>query len=322
LLIAQGLSGAGGSEIVSSALGSGVRVLRTSTIATPITKRHPVVLAARLAGGITSLAVLGIALGGLPYYVKTPAGRVRDPLHVWLRPSGTVGQALGILALTLFLFLWLYPLRKKLARVPALGSLPRWLDVHVVAGLLVPFVAAVHAGFRFDGLIGLGYLAMAVVCASGVIGRYLYAHIPRSRTGLALTQEEVALERRQLLHDLARTIGRPVPEVERRLALSGPRSPTLNPLRVLGRMARGDLARRRALRRFRTEVAAGGVQVRQVMAAARREMALAQQAALLEAVQRLFRWWHAAHKPFAVTALLAVLLHVGVAVILGQTWFR
>jgi hypothetical protein len=58
------------------------------------------------------------------------------------------------------------------------------------------------------------------------------------------------------------------------------------------------------------------------MAAARREMALAQQAALLEAVQRLFRWWHAAHKPFAVTALLAVLLHVGVAVILGQTWFR
>ena len=292
-----------------------------------MTKRHPVVLAARVAGTTTALAVLGIALMGLPYYTEPLSGRVRDPLHPWLRPSGTIGQALGVLALALFLFLWLYPLRKKLARVPALGSLPRWLDVHVVAGLLVPFVAAVHAGFRFDGLIGLGYAAMAVVCASGVVGRYLYAHIPRSRSGIALTLDEVVLERRQLVHDLARSIGRPVPEVEARLAPAVALAPTLNPFRLLPRMLRGDLARRRALRRFRAELAARGLRLegartRQVLAAARRELALAQQASLLEAVQRLFRWWHAAHRPFAVTALLAVLLHVAVAVMLGQTWFR
>jgi hypothetical protein len=293
----------------------------------PITKRHVVVFAARVAGWTIALAILGIGLAGLPYYTKPLAGRVRDPLHAWLRPSGTVGQSLGILALCLFLFLWLYPLRKKLARVPSLGSLPRWLDVHVVAGMLVPLVAAVHAGFRFDGLIGLGYLAMAVVCASGIVGRYLYAHIPRSRSGIALTLDDVALERRQLVHDLARTIARPVPEVERRLIPTAALAPTLNPLRVLGRMVRGDLARRRALRRFRTELAASGVHLdrersRQVLASARREMALAQQAVMLEAVQRLFRWWHAAHRPFAMTALVAVLLHVTVAVMLGQTWFR
>ncbi|HEX5043268.1 MAG TPA: hypothetical protein VFV75_10200 [Candidatus Polarisedimenticolaceae bacterium] len=293
----------------------------------PITKRHVVVFAVRIAGWTIALAILGIALAGLPYYTKPLAGRVRDPLHSWLRPSGTVGQSLGILALCLFLFLWLYPLRKKLARVPSLGSLPRWLDVHVVAGLLVPLVAAVHAGFRCDGLIGLGYLAMAIVCASGIIGRYLYAHIPRSRSGIALTLDEVGLERRQLLHDLARTIGRPVPEVERRLVPPAALAPTLNPLRLLVRMGRGDLARRHALRHFRAELAASGVHLdgersRQVLASARREMALAQQAVLLEAVQRLFRWWHAAHRPFAVTALVAVLLHVAVAVMLGQTWFR
>jgi hypothetical protein len=50
-------------------------------------------------------------------------------------------------------------------------------------------------------------------------------------------------------------------------------------------------------------------------------MALAQQAAMLDGAQRIFRWWHVAHRPFAVTALVAVLLHVAVAVAMGQTWF-
>lgn len=295
---------------------------RETVPATPVT-----VFAARAAGWTIALGVAGIALWALPYYAAPLARKVRDPLHAWLKPSGTIGQALGLLAFGLFLFLWLYPLRKKLGRRPALGSVPRWLDVHIVAGLLVPFVAAVHAGFRFEGLIGLGYASMAVVCASGVVGRYLYVHIPRTKGGVEMTLDDLALERRQLLHDLAVAIGRPMPEIERRLAPAVGESPTINPLRVLGRMVRDDVTRRAVLRRLRAELAASGIRLdrertREVLAMARREMALTQQAAMLEGAQRIFKWWHAAHKPFAITALVAVLLHVGVAVALGQTWFR
>jgi hypothetical protein len=291
-------------------------------------KRSVPVTVARTAAVLTACALLVLLVVALPYYTAPIARRVRDPWHPWLRPSGIVGQSLGLAALGLFLFLWLYPLRKRLARVKALGSLPRWLNVHIAAGLLVPFVAAMHAGWRFEGLIGLGYASMFVVCLSGFVGRYLYVHVPRSRSGVALTLEEVAVERRALLGDVASASGIPVFEIEKRLAPDRPKGPSLNPARVLLAMLRDDVSRRRAVRRLARDLRAVGnaalsrAAARDVVRLARREMALAQQAAMLDGVHELFRWWHAAHKPFAIMALLAVLLHVGVAVAMGQTWLR
>jgi hypothetical protein len=55
-------------------------------------------------------------------------------------------------------------------------------------------------------------------------------------------------------------------------------------------------------------------------ALARQEVALTQQARLLRATHDLFRYWHVAHRPFAVLALTAVLIHVAVVVAVGATW--
>ena len=304
-----------GGEIAASA------IRRTDRTVSATSEKPRIVVAARSVAVGIALLLVAIAIWGERYYTAPLAGRVRDARHEWLRPSGTIGQTLGLTALALFLFLWLYPLRKRLGRVPALGSVPRWLDVHVVAGMLVPAVAAVHAGFRFTGLIGLGYAAMFIVCLSGFVGRYLYVHIPRGKNGLALTLEEVAAERRRLVLEIAAETGIMPAEIERQLAPQRPAGPTLNPLRVIGRMVEDDLGRRLTVRRLARQMR-GRVPSRDVLRLARREMALAQQAAVLDGIHRLFRWWHAAHKPFALTALLAVLLHVGIAVALGQTWFR
>jgi hypothetical protein len=260
-------------------------------------------------------------LAGGAYYQAGIAVRVRHPWHAWLRPSGTIGQSLGLLALSLFLFLWLYPLRKKLGhRVKRIGRVPVWLDVHIVAGLLVPLVAAVHAGFRFHGLIGLGYLSMFVVCCSGVIGRYLYVHIPRGRNGVELTIQEVGAERRELLDELAREVRLPAAEIERRLLPQTSATPTANPFAILTRMITDDIARRRAVSAFRSGLGLPAAALAPAMKLARRELALRQQALMLDGIQRVFRHWHAAHRPFAITALFAVLAHVIVAVRMGQTW--
>ena len=56
------------------------------------------------------------------------------------------------------------------------------------------------------------------------------------------------------------------------------------------------------------------------MRLARREMALAQQARMLDATHAVFRYWHVLHRPVAVAALLAVLVHVAVVVAVGATW--
>jgi hypothetical protein len=50
-------------------------------------------------------------------------------------------------------------------------------------------------------------------------------------------------------------------------------------------------------------------------------MALTQQARILEGTRAVFRFWHVAHRPFAFAALVAVLVHVGVVVAMGATWF-
>ncbi len=266
---------------------------------------------------------------GVPYFVSSSAVRLRHPLHPWFKPSGSVGQSLGILALLLFLFVWLYPLRKRLGAALRAGSVARWLDFHVAAGILVPFVAATHAGWRFTGLIGLGYGAMAVVALSGAIGRYLYVRIPRGRDGVELGRDEAGAERRALLGRLSETTGLAPHELEAALAIGTPSRAARGPLHAIPSMIADDLTRRRTVRALVSRLGEAGAPssrldrgaLREVVRLARREVALSQQVRMLDAAQRVFRLWHAAHQPFAATALLAVLAHVIVAIAVGQTWF-
>ena len=276
--------------------------------------------------GLVPLLLVGIA--GLPYYLLPLGGRLRHPYHDWLKPSGTIGQSAGFVALGLFLFLWLYPLRKKYRALAFSGSLGRWLDVHIVAGILAPIVAAMHAGWRFTGLIGMGYGAMFVVALSGIVGRYLYVHIPRSRDGLELSRAATADERRALVGELVERTGIPAARIQELLRPVPMPDAGRSLLYVLRQMVADDFQRRRAIRRllseWRKESAGSSIPGKQALRAtarlARREMSLSQQIRLLEGTSRIFRYWHVAHKPFAVTALLAVLIHVGVVIALGATW--
>lgn len=139
---------------------------------------------------------------------------MRSALHPWLKPSGYIGQTAGILSLFIFISLWLYPLRRRFRWLSFTGTMSKWFNVHVVMALLLPLMAAVHASWRFRGLIGLGYFAMLAVWLSGLVGRYLYTRIPRGRTGLELGAEEVAKARHALLSEIAKRARLPVEEVQ------------------------------------------------------------------------------------------------------------
>ena len=278
---------------------------------------------------ITLLALpLALTAWGFSYYTAPVAERVRDPLHALLRPSGMVGQSLGIFGLLLFLFMWLYPLRRGIKWLAWTGAIGSWMRVHIVAGLALPVLVAVHAGWRFDGLIGLGYWSMLLVSLSGMVGRYLYVRIPRSRNGLELSIEESAGQRRALVTEIAAALDRDPVLVTRTLDAVLEPAPARGLVGVLRRLALDDLHRWLAVRQLRRSWSTpdhGGTRVdpvviSDVLKLARREIALGQHLRMLEGTQRLFRYWHVAHRPVAITALLAVLIHVGVAVALGQTW--
>jgi len=91
-------------------------------------------------------------------------------------------------------------------------------------------------------------------------------------------------------------------------------------------MVRDDFRRRQAggeLRRKWESLEGSGVdrkKIADVARLARRQMALTQQARLLGETQKVFRHWHMFHRPFALTALLAVTIHVAVVVWTGVTW--
>ena len=274
------------------------------------------------------IALAVICVVGAPYYLGPMAARVRNPLHPWLKPSGYIGQSAGLLALALFLFLWLYPLRKKFRWLAFTGAIARWLDAHVVAALGLPLLVAVHAAWHFRGVIGLGFWSMMLVWLSGLVGRYLYARIPRSRAGVELTLDEIAARRDGLLQQMSLHSGLDRATIETALQPAVRTTRRTGIWGTLVRMVADDFARRATERRLRRALEARGRQhgrldktaIRMVLVLARQEVKLEQQVRMLDATHAIFRYWHVLHRPVAVAALVAVLVHVVVVVALGATW--
>ena len=274
-------------------------------------------------------ALVVLNLAGLQYYLLPKAEQVRSPLHLWFRPSGYLGQGAGVIALVIFLFLWLYPLRKKFRWLAFTGAISKWLDVHSLAALGLPLLVAAHATWRFGGVIGIGFWSMMVVWASGIVGRYLYARIPRSQAGVELTIEEIGAQRQALLQEIAEWSGLEVRDIDAVLDADPAPTTGLGLWQTLRRMISDDLRRRRAAAELRRRIRVtrpmqrreDTAALREVLRLANREMALVQQSRMLEATQNILRVWHVAHRPLAVTALAAVLIHVAVVVSLGATWF-
>jgi len=277
-------------------------------------------------------SLISVHVAGLPYFLLSAVDRLRSPLHPWFRPSGLIGQAAGIAAFILFIFLWVYPLQKKFRWLEFGASRALWLDVHVIAGLCVPLVATLHAAWHFSGLIGLGYGAMMVAWLSGIVGRYIYVRIPRSRNGVELTRDQVETQRRAVLQQIVDATGIDGELLEHAL-LSGASptiSPDMNALKAVAVMIADDARRWKASRQLEWSWQGASAAERRVDRAARAklhglmrsEIALMQQARMLDVTHRLLRYWHVAHKPMAIVALVAVVLHVGTAIVLGVTWFH
>jgi hypothetical protein len=97
--------------------------------------------------------------------------------------SSLVGHGIGVAGFVLMLLTAsLYPLR-KLRRDAGWGRTAGWLKLHMVTGLVGPYMVLLHTAMRFSGLAGFTMLLTLVVVASGVVGRYLYTRLPRTQQG-------------------------------------------------------------------------------------------------------------------------------------------
>src|SRR5437763_14049740 len=146
---------------------------------------------------------LAIFIYGFDYYKLSAMDRPFSPKHHMLRPSGPIGLYLGFIGVALFVGIFLYPIRKHWAWLGQIGKTRHWLDIHVLMGLTAPFIIAFHSTLKFKGIAGMAVWIMFAVSVSGVVGRYLYAQIPRKVSTAELSLKELQELQQNLAQQLA-----------------------------------------------------------------------------------------------------------------------
>ena len=291
------------------------------------------VLAAWLVSG---LLLASLAVYGASYYVLPLDERPYSDKHALLRPSGTIGLKLGVLGTVLFFIIFLYALRKVIPWLGRIGTARHWMDFHVIAGVSAPVIIAFHASFKFQGIAGVAFWIMLAVALSGIIGRYLYAQIPRSMTAAELSQKDLDTNEQNLTEALAAQAVYSLDQLRRVLDVpSAAHIRRIGPLLALGEMAALDIklpfqvaALRRQASTFTGKIRSlGGLlssanpEVERVVKLVRQKASLSRRMVFLSHTQRVFHLWHVIHRPFSYAFAVLAIIHIVVVMGLGFAGF-
>jgi hypothetical protein len=279
---------------------------------------------------VAALATITLMVYGFDYYLTAPLERPYHPKHLMLRPSGVIGWWLGVFGFCLFGLIFLYPLRKKWTWLGNLGNSRHWFNFHVLMGMLAPVVIAFHASFRFGGIAGVAYWIMFAVAASGIVGRYLYAQIPRSRNAAELSLQEskqlqerltakLAVQRVVSPGDLVKLFRLPtVHNVERESMLRAFCSllwiDITRPFRV-ARLRRQALGFGGKIATIGGLLASRNVALENVVSVAREQATISKKLLFLGKSQQVFQLWHIVHRPFSYSFAVLALVHVVIAIL-------
>ena len=136
---------------------------------------------------VTFLVLAGVSAlllwRGYGYYRLHLDARAAHPDHRLLSPAGLIGHGYGMLGTLMIATNLLYLVRRRLAnRFPAwAGSMKAWLNAHVFTGLLGSVLIIFHSAFQLRTAIAtLTSASLGVVVATGLVGLYLHALIPKA----------------------------------------------------------------------------------------------------------------------------------------------
>ncbi|MEJ2257622.1 MAG: hypothetical protein P8X98_11575 [Woeseiaceae bacterium] len=242
-------------------------------------------------------------------------------------PEHGVGYWLGITGGTLMVLLLLYPLRKRVRMLHALGPTRIWFRMHMVFGLVGPLLILYHSNFHLGSFNSrVAFYSMLLVSGSGIIGRHFYAGIHRGlygrKTSLKELQQELA-ESIDNSHGLARIMPQLVARLER------------NAADLQDHAIRKTIGIRRSLRwtftHFYERIALLWVAHRELSAAAAASPVIARdrkkirraatryirdftvltgRVAQFSLYERLFALWHVLHLPIFFLMVLSAFVHI------------
>jgi hypothetical protein len=276
--------------------------------------------------------VIAVVYYGFDYYGLDALQRPYSPKHRMLRPSGYIGIKLGILGISMFAVIFLYPLRKRWRWLQSKGSSRHWLDFHVLLGLFAPLVIALHASFKFQGIAGMAFWLMLSVALSGIAGRYLYSQIPRRVNSAEMSLKESREMQQELMQKLStQKVVSPL-RLSSLFRLPSEQQVARWPMLVcLAYMVLLDIMRPFRVARLRTGamsfthsvLSLGGLlptnhaDLESVIRLAREQASLSKRIVFLSRAQQVFHLWHVVHKPFSYSFIVLALVHIGVVMALG-----
>jgi len=285
-------------------------------------KRRPTAWGVLFVLGLTAVGY--VAYRGYPYYRLPQIERVHHPYHWTWKPGGSVGHLLGIVGSTMMILMLSYSLRKRWRRLSGIGTLRHWLNLHMFFGVIGPLLVILHSAFRVHGLVALSFWSMVIVALSGVVGRYLYVQIPRTRLGTERSREELQQELDQVWSALrAETKGGDLESLEHTLQRLAS-IPNLDrpALWVLFSLVLGDLIRPWTQRRILHDALSGIPRTERLrlQTLLLRAATLERRVLMFDRLQEIFHYWHVFHKPFAAVMYLFMLVHIAVALWTGYGW--
>lgn len=272
---------------------------------------------------IGATIVLLLTLKGWTYYRLPAADRVKDVAHAALRPSGVWGHGVGIVATLFMMSNFLYAARKRWQSLTSVGDIRKWLTFHQFVGFMSPLVIAFHATFKSNNaLASATTLSLAVVVATGVVGRFFLRLIPTvegktsSKGEVIARWEKMKARMSEKIED--KTEITDVRKVKDVLSLATDAVGT-SLLKFLVTMP---------FRQARDRFALGALAVEFPSSAHYREFKhsfaelreLQSQATFYSALRKLMSAWRVFHVVLAILLVVMITAHIGVSLYLGYTW--
>lgn len=272
---------------------------------------------------IVVLTTVFLLYKGIPYYVTPLEERFYHPDHHWFKPSGIFGHGLGIFGTLLILIgVFGYIAKKKYRFLARFGRLKYWLEFHIFLCSLGPVMILFHTAFKFGGLVSISFWSMVAVVASGVIGRFIYIQIPRTIEGRELSLHEVKAMKVNFEEASKGAIQLDAGSYQSILAKInvGTNKADGNIVTHIFSKYFEDKKKLREVKRELIEQRLSRPDIKTLMGMVKDEISLNNRIERLLTMQKLFKYWHVAHLPFAIIMLIIMVIHVIVTLLFGYRW--
>ncbi|MHB1687053.1 MAG: hypothetical protein ACYCVH_06750, partial [Ignavibacteriaceae bacterium] len=277
---------------------------------------HSIYIGSFFLVGITSIILL--VINGYQYYTTPLVSRFFNPQDILLKPSGFIGHGLGIIgSLMMIIGVAVYMIRKRVRALFHFGYLKNWLELHIFLCTLGPIFVLFHTAFKFGGIVAVSFWSMTAVVLSGVIGRFLYIQIPHTIQGQIIGMDELNSLNANLSHQLKDEYKIPEKiflEIEEIASVKRYKAEKLKTGFIF--IIKDFFGIKSVIHKLRHELTLAGVpksQRNKILKAVKSKLIISRRIGLLQTMQKIFRYWHVVHLPFAILMFVIMFIHIAVA---------